>query len=176
MMTLLASLLLIASASSALVEAESFHDLGGWSVDQQFMDQMGSPFLLAHGLGTPVRDAVTHVDLTPGTYRVWVRTRDWCRPMADVGPGKFRVTVNGEDLGVFGTGGSGEWEWVRGPQVAVAKSPAEVRLCDLAGFEGRVDALFFAVEAEKPPATWAERKRLRHLHTAQKACQRLTKS
>ena len=48
-----------------LVEAESFENLGGWVVDQQFMDQMGSPFLLAHGLGVPVRDAVTTVTL-PG--------------------------------------------------------------------------------------------------------------
>ena len=32
---------------------------GGCVVDQQFMDQMGSFYLLAHGLGDPVRDAVT---------------------------------------------------------------------------------------------------------------------
>ena len=46
-----------------LLEAESFADLGGWSVDQQFMDQMGSPFLLAHGLGKPVASAKTTVDI-----------------------------------------------------------------------------------------------------------------
>lgn len=33
------------------IEAENFEDIGGWVVDQQFMDQMGSPYLLAHGLG-----------------------------------------------------------------------------------------------------------------------------
>ena len=30
-----------------LVEVESFDELGGWLVDQQFMDLMGSPYLLA---------------------------------------------------------------------------------------------------------------------------------
>jgi hypothetical protein len=45
------------SPQTLLLEAESFHNLGGWVVDQQFMDQTGSPFLLAHGLGTPVADA-----------------------------------------------------------------------------------------------------------------------
>ena len=30
---------------------------GGWSLDAQFMDVMGSPYLLAHGLGVPVRTA-----------------------------------------------------------------------------------------------------------------------
>ena len=35
-----------------LVEAESFNEKGGWVLDQQFMDQMGSPFLFRKkGLG-----------------------------------------------------------------------------------------------------------------------------
>ena len=34
-------------AASLLVEAESFTEKGGWVVDQQFMDLMGSPYLLA---------------------------------------------------------------------------------------------------------------------------------
>jgi len=63
---LLLSLVVSSSAMAAntvLVEAESFDDKGGWKVDQQFMDQMGSPFLLAHGYGKPVRDATTRVTL-----------------------------------------------------------------------------------------------------------------
>ena len=50
---------------SVLVEAEAFGNRGGWVVDPQFMDVMGSPYLLAHGLGRPVPDAVTTVEL-PG--------------------------------------------------------------------------------------------------------------
>jgi len=41
------------AAQTILIEAEAFTNHGGWVVDQQFMDQMGSPFLLAHGLGKP---------------------------------------------------------------------------------------------------------------------------
>ena len=40
---------------SVLVEAESFSDHGGWKLDTQFIDEMGSPYLLAHGLGRPVK-------------------------------------------------------------------------------------------------------------------------
>ena len=47
------------SASSLLVEAESFQQKGGWVVDQQFMDIMGSPYLMAHGMGIKVEDAST---------------------------------------------------------------------------------------------------------------------
>ena len=67
--------------SGVLIEAEAFAQHGGWVVDPQFMDQMGSPFLLAHGLGVPVADAVTTVEFPAGgDYRVWVRTRDWVAP------------------------------------------------------------------------------------------------
>jgi hypothetical protein len=67
--------------TTILVEAESFREHGGWVIDQQFMDQMGSPFLLAHGLGVPVGDARTAVTVpVRGTYHVWVRTRDWVAP------------------------------------------------------------------------------------------------
>ena len=46
-----------------LVETESFRDKGGWQVDQQFMDLMGSPYLIAHGMGIPVKDASTTINV-----------------------------------------------------------------------------------------------------------------
>ncbi|NCA14766.1 MAG: hypothetical protein EBS89_11670 [Proteobacteria bacterium] len=39
------------------LETEFFEDLGGWTRDWQFVDQMGSPYLMAIGYGTPVADA-----------------------------------------------------------------------------------------------------------------------
>lgn len=64
--------------STVLVEAEAFEDLDGWVLDQQFMDLMGSPYLLAHGIGVPVVDVTTTVGFpVADVYRVWVRTRDW---------------------------------------------------------------------------------------------------
>ena len=50
---------LAAQADTICLEAEQFADRGGWVVDSQFIDQMGSSFLLAHGMGTPVADATT---------------------------------------------------------------------------------------------------------------------
>ena len=148
--------------AGVLVEAESFGEKGGWVVDQQFMDQMGSPFLLAHGFGKPVADAVTTVEFPKGgTWQLWVRTRDWCKPDSAVdGPGAFRVTVGGAAAGRFGVGGSGAWEWWKGPAVSVKAGANEIRLIDETGFEGRVDALFFAADGETPPADWVARKRL----------------
>ena len=129
-----------------LVEAENFDDLGGWAIDQQSMEQTGSPYLLAHGLGRPVADATTAVRLPqPGRYRVWVRTRDWVAPWgAGPAPGRFQVVVARSALTpVFGMEGS-EWSWQDGGTAEVPEPHATVALRDLTGFDGRCDALLFA--------------------------------
>ncbi|MCD6304345.1 MAG: FAD-dependent oxidoreductase [Planctomycetes bacterium] len=145
-----ASLLAAELASAAagqdgvvFVEAEAFENLGGWVVDQQFMDQMGSPYVLAHGLGEPVADANTLVTIpAAGTYHVWVRTRDWVAPWHAPGaPGRFQVLINGKPLkNVFGTEGA-EWHWQDGGQVDLPAGPVRLGLHDLTGFEGRCDAV-----------------------------------
>jgi len=99
--SIVSSLLLAAhvlAAQTILVEAEGFADRGGWTVDQQAMDVMGSPYLLAHGLGAPVSDAVMKIKVAGGgEYRVWVRTRDWVAPWKAPGaPGRFQLLVNGK--------------------------------------------------------------------------------
>ena len=126
------------------LEAEQFADLGGWDLDQQSMDQMGSPYLLAHGLGIPVKDAVTTVTFaSPGNYRVWVRTRDWVAPWKAPGaPGKFQLLLDGTPLQeTFGTK-SADWHWHDGGIVTVG-GKATVALHDLTGFEGRCEAILF---------------------------------
>ena len=130
-----------------LLEAEQFDDCGGWDTDQQFTDQMGSSYLLAHGLGVPVKDAVTSLKVAvPGNYRVWVRTRDWVAPWHAPGtPGKFQVLVNGTALTeTFGTTGA-LWHWQNGGSVALSAA-ATVALHDLTGFEGRCDAIVFSAD------------------------------
>ena len=147
-----------------LLEAEGFTDTGGWDLDQQSMDQMGSPYLLAHGLGVPVRDAATRaVFPRAGRYRVWVRTRDWVAPWKAPGaPGRFQVLVDGKPLAAtFGTEGAG-WHWQDGGPVEVG-AEAEVALHDLTGFEGRCDAVLFSGDPGfRPPEEKADLARLRH--------------
>lgn len=80
------------SQKTVLLEAENFARKGGWVVDQQFMDQMGSPFLMAHGMGIPVNDASTQVQFPEtGKYRLFVRTRNWAaRWTSNDAPENFR--------------------------------------------------------------------------------------
>jgi FAD dependent oxidoreductase len=134
------------------LEAEQFADLGGWDLDQQSMDQMGSPYLLAHGLGVPVKDAVTTVTfLSAGNYRVWVRTRDWVAPWKAPGaPGKFQLLLDGKPLPeIFGTKNA-DWHWHDGGVVKIGER-ATVALHDLTGFEGRCEAILFCKDADFKP-------------------------
>ena len=135
-----------------LVEAESFADTGGWVVDQQFMDFMGSPYVLAHGLGIPVQDATTEVTFPePGRYRVWVRTRDWVAPWRAPGaPGRFELQVAGKALTTTFGNQRADWHWQDGGVVAVAASTT-LTLHDLTGFEGRCDAILFSADLSYQP-------------------------
>jgi hypothetical protein len=80
------------------IEAERFDNPGGWVNDSQFIDQMGSPYLLAAGMGKPVADAVTTIKApAPGRYRLWARTRDWSPAHH---PGTFNVIIDGKAVGL----------------------------------------------------------------------------
>ncbi|MCA8998772.1 MAG: FAD-dependent oxidoreductase, partial [Planctomycetaceae bacterium] len=140
-------------AESLLVEAESFDEHGGWKLDTQFIRQMGSPYLLAHGLGRPVGDAETTVTVpTAGTYHVFVRTKDWvARWEAPGSPGRFQVLVNGKPLETtFGTKGA-EWHWQPGGTVTVDNPEVKISLHDLTGFDGRCDAIYLTTDGQAPP-------------------------
>ena len=141
------------SADQVLIEAESFKNPGGWELDTQFIDSMGSPYLLAHGMGEPVKDATTTVKFpSTGKYRVWVRTLDWvARWNAPGAPGKFQLLVDGKPLvETFGTKGK-SWSWHDGGAVEIAKAEVPIALHDLTGFEGRCDAIFFTKDSAFTP-------------------------
>ena len=136
-----------------LLEAEAFAQRGGWVVDPQFMDLMGSPYLLAHGLGRPVADASTSATVpVGGRYRVWVRTMDWvARWKAPGAPGRFQVRVNGRALPTtFGTVGAA-WHWQDGGSIELPVGSVTIALHDLTGFEGRCDAILFCRDARLTP-------------------------
>jgi hypothetical protein len=157
LLTFLMLLLSFASgqAQQVWVEAESFTNKGGWVVDQQFMDVMGSPYLMAHGLGVQVDDATTQVVFpASGTYYVYVRTYNWTSPWKKgEGPGKFRLSVNGKRLSpVLGVEGE-TWIWQSAGKVKVDRGEVTLGLHDLTGFNGRCDAVYFTSKAgDIPPS------------------------
>jgi len=145
------------------LEAESFKDTGSWSNDSQYVDLMGSPYLLATGVGTPVEDATTTAMIpASGVYRLWVRCKDW---LPEYHPGLFQVLIDGKASGTtFGKADTDAWRWIDGGVFDLEKGRIEVRLHDLNGWWGRCDAVVLATGTFKPannPAGLA-RQRLRY--------------
>lgn len=135
------------------LEAESFDTLGGWVIDQRSMAQMGSAYLMAHGMGIPVPDAETRGQIpADGQWTVWARTRDWTAPWKrGTSAGRFQVKINGAVLaGVLGTNGE-RWGWQKAGAVKLAKGEAKIALHDLTGFNGRCDALYFTTDPAEVP-------------------------
>lgn len=147
--TLFVSMSLAQNNRMVLVEAESFVEHGGWVLDQQFMDQMGSPFLMAHGMGRPVADASTPVAIpSRGIWHVYVRTWNWCAPWkTKEKPGRFQLSVNGtklaNDLGL-----GDRWDWEYAGSIDIKDKENTVALQDLTGFNGRCDAILFSKEKD----------------------------
>ena len=141
-------------ADSLLVEAEAFQDIGGWKRDTQFVLNMGSPYLLAHGLGTRVNEAKTSVTFpSTGKYHMWVRSKNWVGPWdAEGEPGRFTIQL--DDAGttsIFGRTGV-DWRWEKGPHpVLIEKEVTTISLLDLTGFDGRCDAIFFTKDSVFTP-------------------------
>jgi FAD dependent oxidoreductase len=142
-----------------LIEAESFADKGGWLVDPQFVEQMGSPYLLAHGLGNPVKNAKSEIKIpTNGKYHVWVRTKNWAPGDWDA-PGRFKLIINGKELET-NLGTEEGWGWQYAGSSIIKSSNVLIELNDLTGFDGRCDAIYLSTEKSIPTN---ELKELAHL-------------
>jgi len=143
-------LLLISSCHKEIfVECESFENIGGWVVDPQFVEQVGSPYLMAHGMGEPVENASTTVEIpASGSYHVWARTTDWA-PGSWSPPGQFNIWLGEEQL-PKPMGHYRSWGWNYAGKVRVKGGPIQLQLEDLTGFNGRCDALYISNRYRTP--------------------------
>ena len=133
------------SAARVDVHPQGF-DAGGWKLDVQFMDVMGSPYLLAHGCGIRVTDAKAFAEIpAAGVWRVWVRARKWVD-----GAGAFKVCVGDRMLDrTFGVS-QDEWAWEDGGEVALEKGSVRLALVDGDGFDGRCAGIVLTDDGTRP--------------------------
>ena len=132
---------------SIFLPASRFADKGDWTLEQQFILQMGSSYLLAHGLGTPLAaDAETTCTVPEeGDYTLLVRTKNWIRPWSDgPAPGIFQVKIDGTADGeTFGTGADDRWYWQKGGKHHLTAGEHRIALhddVDHAGLEQKIRA------------------------------------
>lgn len=140
--------------SRFFIEAESFEDLGGWVVEQQSMNVMGSSYIMAHGMGTPIADAVTRIKLPEsGKWYAYVRTRDWTAVWKRGSPaGTFQLMADDVCFeNTLGTNGE-DWDWqYAGVMELTGDRMLRLSLHDLTGFNGRCDAVFLTTDKNDIP-------------------------
>lgn len=136
------------SSRNLLIEAEDFDSYGGWALDSQFETVMGSPYLLAHGLGRPVADATTKATIPQaGEYEVWVRAKDW---VPGFHPGRFKLSINGTTLETEFGANDQDWSWQSAGKVTLPAGQVALALHDQTGFDGRCDAIYISADGEAP--------------------------
>lgn len=163
------------TGDSVYLSASAFEELGGWISDPQFMEQMGSSHLIAHGLGHPVADARTRFQAPrEATYRLFVRTRNWTAPWSDKpAPGIFRILIDDTPVETLFGNGRGEWHWQQGGLIRLRQGPHRIALHDTTGFDGRCDAILLTATDYRPDdsvaAVQALRRRLTGIPTTPEA-------
>jgi len=128
----------------------AFEEKGGWLLDSQFIETVGLPYLLAHGIAKPVLDAYTTINIEEsGTYKIYAYTYNWNSPWKpEFAPGLFSVKTDAYKH-TFGDVGS-EWGWQDGGCVNLEKGTHKITLRDLTGCEGRCAAIFITNESDAP--------------------------
>jgi len=132
------------------IDAEDFDHYGGWQMDNQFVHLMGSPYLIASGIGTPVEDALTSINISrAGEYHIWVRARNWVKEYA---PGRFEVLINNKALKKeFGAASTARWTWEYGGKVKFKRGKVDLALHDMTGYYGRCDAIILTSDGNYTP-------------------------
>jgi hypothetical protein len=131
-------------------DAADFGSYGGWALDTQHVGFMGSSYLLAHGTSQKVKDATLKIKkVKPGTYRLWVRSRNW---MPKHSPGTFGMLVNGEGSGtVYGAQQEKDWTWQDGGAHELSGA-TRLALQDKTGQFGRCSSIILTRDLDyRPP-------------------------
>ncbi len=134
------------------IETEGFTNKGGWVVDTASFETIHSSYLMAHGMGIPVEDAVSEIEVAESSvYYVWALTRDWTAVWnVSESAGRFTIKIDGAELdNVLGTNGE-KWDWQLAGRIDLEKGLHTIALHDLTGFNGRCDAVFITDSPEAP--------------------------
>lgn len=135
------------------LSATTFSDHGGWITDTQSMETLHSAYLMAHGIGTPVADAVTAIRIADtGTYHIYAYTRDWTKVWGRGTPaGRFQLAINGNPLPCELGTASEEWAWQKAGEISLSAGEHTIALHDLTGFNGRCAGIFFTDDPQEIP-------------------------
>ena len=152
------------------IDTLEFDKKGGWKEDTQFVHLMGSGYLMAaDDVGVPVEDATVQVNIpSEGTYRVWVRDRNWLRTYS---PGQFKLLVDGQSgFNILGALPSDSWVWELAGDFKLTAGEHVIALHDLTGYFARCASILITNDFDYVPPReldriYRERARIKGLPT-----------
>ena len=132
------------------LEAERFADYGGWELESNFINNVGSCYLIAKGFPAPVAPAKTRQSVTAsGKYSVFCRCKNWAPAYT---PGRFKIAINGNELPLeMGTFPEERWVWQKAGEVNLDSGTLEIGLHDLTGDYSRCSALLLTTDFDFLP-------------------------
>ena len=135
------------------INAETFDDLGGWSIDTQSYESGSFAYLLAHGIGKKVSDARHEIEIAEtARFRAFVRTRNWSSVWKrGRAAGRFLLKIDNTPFPeILGTGKE-KWAWQSAGDMQLSAGKHSIALEDLTGFDGRCDAVLLTDELDFVP-------------------------
>jgi hypothetical protein len=137
-------------AKEVWLEAEDFGVTGEWSATVESGAGVLKGLSVASAFSPEAGSAAARIELpAPGTYRLWVRSRDH-----EQNPGAryFHVEINGKRTEkAFGRHGTNGWAWEDGGLFSLDGTPATIRALDTSRFFARFDKLVLSSNPDFVP-------------------------
>lgn len=133
------------------IDALEFEDYGGFICETQFVREMGQGYLLADGIGEPVKPATTRFCVEKdGWYRFFVRTKNW-----NIGhdPDGIVIAVDGEkSKHICGIMQVQQWYFEVGADFYLKEGEHILSVHDTKGWFGRFAAVVITSDYDFTPS------------------------
>ena len=133
------------------IDAVDFDDYGGFVLETQFVREMGQSYLLATGVGTPVKPASVTFHVTEGgMYRFHIRTKNW---YPDCPPDGLILEIDGEKSGhICSRMHINGWYFEVGADIFLKKGAHTLKVYDTEGWFGRFACLVITNDYDFTPS------------------------
>lgn len=122
------------------IDAVDFSDYGGFVKETQFVREMGQPYLLANGTGTPVKPATVSFEVKSNSfYRFFVRTKNW---LCDYAPDGIVLEIDGvKSEHICAKCHTSGWNFEIGADVELTAGKHTLKVYDTDGWFARFAAI-----------------------------------
>jgi hypothetical protein len=138
---------LASNGTDLWIEAEDFVHTNNWTTERDIDNTLvlkGFTSYSASRDSSALRARTGIVVGTAGTYKLWVRSRDFTTAQ---GIRKFKVMVNGQTSATeYGTHGTDGYAWQSGGTFSLAEGVARMELYDSSQYHARCDKILLTTD------------------------------